>query len=54
MEGTIEMDEPDTNVILDVTIVVRNCAPDSGSVEPCDPEDSTYYYSQFLLNFACV
>ena len=51
MEGKIEMDAPDTNVKLDVTVVVRNCSPTSGSqVEACDHTDSTYCDSQLLLN----
>ena len=40
-------------VPLDVTVVVRNCASSSQApVEACDPTESTYYYSRFLLNFS--
>jgi hypothetical protein len=45
----------DTDIPLDVTIVVANCDPKSplvATVEPCDPTNSTYYYSQYMINFA--
>jgi hypothetical protein len=42
--------EADTSIPLDVTIVVANCGTSSeGNVEVCDPRDSTYYYSQYIL-----
>jgi hypothetical protein len=55
--GQIRMLEADTNVVLEVWVVVRNCGPDSplapnpNNVESCDPAESTYYNSQYTLNF---
>lgn len=49
----ISLPYADTNVTLDVTVVVRNCGPNStGSpVEPCDPSNSTYYFTRYYLEF---
>jgi hypothetical protein len=45
----------DSGIPLDVTIVVANCDPDESplvaNVEPCDPTNSTYYYTQYKINF---
>jgi hypothetical protein len=46
--------QADSGIPLDVTIVVANCdltSPLVASVEPCDPTESTYYYSQYIINF---
>jgi hypothetical protein len=52
---TFAADAADTGVPLDVNVVVANCGTTStGSVVACDPEDSTYYYSQYLIDFAAA
>ena len=52
---TFAADAADTSVPLDVNVVVANCGTTStGSVVACDPEDSTYYYSQYLIDFAAA
>lgn len=56
-QGQIRMLEADTNVVLEVWVVVRNCGPDSplmpapNTVESCDPAESMHYNSQYTLNF---
>jgi hypothetical protein len=48
----------DVTLPLDVTIVVTNCDPNESplvaNVEPCDPTNSTYYYSQYIINLVAA
>jgi hypothetical protein len=51
---TFPKTQADTSIPLDVTIVVANCdstSPLVANVEPCDPTASTYYHSQYIINF---
>lgn len=48
----ISLPYADTNVPLDVTVVVRNCRNSSvAPVEACDPSNSTYYFTRYYLEF---